>query len=102
MRAALDKWMKDCGDLGGVPEDELIQRFWPGHSQPVTATPVMTVAADRTLGISCATPGASIGYRIGDEAHWHVYTAPFPVPDGATVGAKAIRLGYKASAEVVR
>lgn len=102
MRAALAAWMKDIGDLGGVPEDELIERFWPGHKQPVTAAPAVDVAADGKLRISCATPGASIGYRVGDEAQWHVYAGPFTVPAGAPVHAKAIRLGYKVSQEVVR
>lgn len=98
MAAALEKWMKDIHDLGGVPEDELIERFWPGHKQPVTATPVVRRAEDGTVTITCATPGASIGYRIGQGAKWVLYSKPFKAEKA--VHAKAIRLGYKASEEV--
>jgi arylsulfatase A-like enzyme len=97
LRAALEKWMKDTGDLGGVPEDELIERFWPGRQQPVTAAPVIKRADDGTVTITCATPGASIGYRTGADAGWRIYTGPFK--PAAAIRAKAIRLGYKASEE---
>ena len=99
LRAALDKWMKDTGELGGLPENELIQRFWPDHKQPATAAPVMAIEGDGKLKMSCATPGASIGYRVGTDARWQVYTGPFPVPAGVTVHAKAIRIGFSVSGE---
>jgi hypothetical protein len=97
MRAALDTWMTDIHDLGGVPEEQLIERFWPGHQQPVTATPVIETAADGTVTITCATPGASIGYRLGNSQKWHVFAGPFKASEA--VHAKAIRLGYKVSEE---
>ncbi|MEY5025019.1 MAG: hypothetical protein RLZZ244_547 [Verrucomicrobiota bacterium] len=95
MRAALEQWMKDTRDLGGVPESELIERFWPGHKQPVTATPVIERTDDGTVTMSCATPGASIGYRLRDNERWRIYTGPFV--SQAAVHAKAIRLGYQTS-----
>ncbi len=98
MRAALNQWMQDIHDLGGVPEDELIERFWPGRQQPLTAAPVITSTGDGRVSITCATPGASIGYRLGEGTIWHVYAGPFKT--AATVHAKAVRLGYQVSAEV--
>jgi hypothetical protein len=98
MRAALDTWMTDIHDLGGVPEEQLIERFWPGHQQPVTATPIIETAADGTVTITCATPGASIGYRLGKSQKWHVFAGPFKASEA--VHAKAIRLGYKVSKEI--
>ena len=98
MRAALDTWMTDIHDLGGVPEEQLIERFWPGHQQPVTATPVIENAADGTVTITCATPGASIGYRLGKSQNWHVFAGPFKAKEA--VHAQAIRLGYKVSKEI--
>ena len=106
MRAALDKWMKDIGDLGGVPEDELIERMWPGRTQPVTADPVIEVAAGAggtvTVRIGCPTPGASIGYRLDEQGRWLVYHEPLRVKRGTPIRARAIRLGYKPSQVVVR
>jgi N-sulfoglucosamine sulfohydrolase len=98
MRAALEQWMKDVHDQGGVPEDELIQRFWPGHQQPVTASPVLHRDNEGTVTIACATPGASIGYRLGNDRQWRIYTGPFKTSE--TIHARAIRLGYKASREI--
>ncbi len=97
MRAALEQWMKDVNDLGVVPESELIERFRPGHKQPVTATPKIEHAGDDTITITCATPGASIGYRVAPGQRWMVYDGPFKA-EGA-VHAKAIRIGFKESAE---
>jgi N-sulfoglucosamine sulfohydrolase len=97
MRAALNTWMTGIHDLVGVPEEQLIERFWPGHKQPVTATPVIENAADGTVTITCATPGASIGYRLGTSQNWHVFAGPFKAKEA--VHAQAIRLGYKVSKE---
>ena len=98
MSAALDQWMKASHDLGGVPEAELIERFWPDGKQPVTATPVIKVATYGMVTITCATPGASIGYQLGADKQWRVYTGPFQ--SAGKVRAKAIRLGYKPSEEM--
>jgi uncharacterized sulfatase len=104
MRTMLEKWIKDTGDLGGVPEDELIERMWPGGKQPATARPVIETggAADGklTVKITCATPGASVGYRLGSDRRWLIYTEPIRVGVGAEVRSKAIRIGYKPSEEV--
>jgi hypothetical protein len=103
MRAVLEEWIRQTGDLGGIPEDELIERMWPGRKQPATAAPVIeTVASEGkkvTVKISCATEGASIGYRIGGEGRWLIYTKPVCVKAGSEVFARAIRIGYKGSQE---
>ncbi|MHC4474294.1 MAG: sulfatase family protein [Planctomycetota bacterium] len=100
MREELDRWIKDTRDLGGLDEDELIERMWPGRKQPATATPTFetTSAGLKTLvKITCATKGASIGYRIGEHGRWLIYNRPVPVPPAAILEAKAIRIGYKES-----
>jgi len=105
MRAVLEAWMKQTGDLGGLDEEQLIERMWPGRKQPVTAAPVVT--ATRRAGgtvvvrLSCRTEGASIGYRLGENGRWLIYTGPIILKSGRTLQAKAIRIGYKES-EVVR
>ena len=106
MRDRLATWSKETGDLGGTPEDELIERMWPGRKQPVTADPVIRVTGVEggaaEVRIACATKGASIGYRLGADQRWLIYTGPFTVTSGTAVEAKAIRIGYKPSAEVTR
>ncbi|MHC4647221.1 MAG: hypothetical protein ACYTBJ_17150 [Planctomycetota bacterium] len=101
MRAALQKWIKQTGDLGGLDEDELIERMWPDRKQPVTATPTFQTTAVKphitALSITCATEGASIGYRVGEAGRWLIYQGPIGVRDSTTVQAKAVRIGCKES-----
>jgi N-sulfoglucosamine sulfohydrolase len=101
MRIALEKWIKETHDLGGLDEDKLIERMWPGRKQPVTATPTFdsspTAGGNVTVVISCATEGASIGYRIAEQPRWLIYTSPIVVAHGVLLEAKAIRIGYKES-----
>ena len=86
------------GDLGGTPEEELIERMWPGRKQPVTAIPTITMKGKPELAIIlCATDGASIGYRLSDDGPWHLYSKPIKREGIATLQAKAIRIGYKES-----
>jgi hypothetical protein len=104
MRAVLEKWMEDTNDLGRIPEDELIERMWPGRQQPLTATPTVGVmpAADgkMTVTINCATEGASIGYRLGEKGRWLIYTGRIHLKPGTVVRAKAVRIGYLPSRQV--
>jgi len=104
MRAVLQKWIKDTGDLGGIPEDELIERMWPSRKQPITAPPkIESVAAANgrmTVKITCATEGASIGYRLGEKGRWLIYTGPIQLKADTLLQTKAIRIGYKESEAV--
>ena len=105
MRSVLEKWMKDTNDLGGTPEDELIERMWPGRKQPLTATPIIEATAATagkvTVKIICTTDGASIGYRLGEKGRWLIYTGPIQLKADTLLQTKAIRIGYKES-EVVQ
>jgi len=105
MRSALQEWIKDTNDLGGTPEDELIERMWPGRKQPLTATPtVQTTPGEHgkmKVKISCATKGASIGYRLGEKGRWLIYTGLIQLKADTLLQTKAIRIGYKES-EVVQ
>ena len=100
LRNAGQQWMDEVGDMGWMAEDELIERFWPGREQPVTAAPVVT-PRDGAVTIASATEGASIGYRLpGDEAPgvgWRVYSAPLHPAPGERIEIVAHRLGYAPS-----
>jgi N-sulfoglucosamine sulfohydrolase len=116
MRKAVADWMTLIDDQGLINEPELIQRMWPGGVQPQTAQPYIvprraTDAPSRAAAIAAAAPmevviyvptqGASIGYTTeeGPSAKWRLYTGPIRVSEPVTIRAKAIRYGYKESAE---
>ena len=96
MRTQLQKWSEQTSDLGGTPEEELIERMWPGKKQPVTAIPVIKMEAKKAI-IECATEGASIGYRLSDDGPWQLYSKPIKREGIAMLQAKAIRIGCKES-----
>jgi hypothetical protein len=116
MRQAVAGWMTRIGDQGLVNEPEMIQRMWPGGLQPETAQPYIvprrsidapsrpaTVAIDapEEFVVYVPTQGASIGYTTeeGPSPAWRLYTGPILVDRPMTLRAKAIRYGYKESAE---
>jgi arylsulfatase A-like enzyme len=120
MRAAMEDWRRNVGDKGEIPESLMVEQMWPGGKQPVTATPIfiplgpghsgMEALTEREaeyddptlLQLHCATQGASIAYTFeeGAPVHWRLYTEPLRLPAGtSTLRAKAIRIGYKESAQ---
>jgi arylsulfatase A-like enzyme len=116
MRHAVTDWMRRTGDQGVINEAEMIQRMWPGGVQPETAQPYIvprrtTDTPDRPetraftepmeVVIYVPTQGASIGYTTeeGPNPRWRLYTGPILVDRPMTLRAKAIRYGYKESAE---
>jgi arylsulfatase A-like enzyme len=116
MRRAVADWMARSNDQGLVNEPEMIQRMWPGGVQPETAQPyilsrretevqtrrgAMTIASPTEVVIYVPTQGASIGYTTDDgpNPRWQIYTGPIRVDAPMTLRAKAIRYGYKESAE---
>ncbi len=96
MRDAMDSWLGEFDDTGLMPEEELISKFWPEGVQPKTANPEITRSNDGQIIIQCATPGASIGYRLsGDQnTSWIVYTKPFSFEPGTDIETVAHRPGF--------
>jgi N-sulfoglucosamine sulfohydrolase len=106
MRRALEDWMRDTHDLGGVPEAEMLERMRPGGVWATTAAPVPDVqrAGGRTLlSLTSSTPGASLAWTVeqGASAHWQLYRGPFELRGPQRLRARACRLGYRDSADVV-
>ena len=116
MREVVSDWMIRAGDQGLVNEPEMIQRMWPGGVQPETAQPYVvprreldapsrraSIAIQSTMEVVIYVPtqGASIAYTTEDGASpkWRLYTGPILVTPEMTLRAKAIRYGYKESAE---
>ena len=108
MRAAHEAWVVDSGDLGGIPEAELAERYWPGGVQPVTPPAVIepsggTFDGPTQVSIRSETEGASIAYTLeqGDDAHWKLYTEPITVSRSSTLRARAVRYGWAQSEDTV-
>ena len=121
LREALDDWREDVGDMGEIPEAEMVRQWYPGGEQPDTAPPVFVPICEQSPGteaapeggrfrapvllqLHCATQGASMAYTFdeGDDARWLLYSGPLRLPEGtATARALAVRIGYKESRESV-
>ena len=64
LRKAFRSWMDEVGDMGYMPEPEMVKNWWHGEDhEPVTAEPTVERHKDGFV-IACATKGASIGYKI--------------------------------------
>ncbi len=103
MLDALTDWEQQTGDMGGIPEPELVKRLWPPDGiQPVTeACSYENIDPDKMALISI-TPGASIAYQIihqSDTSKWMIYTEPVDIRAGQ-IRAIAHRIGFKPSAVV--
>ncbi len=102
LRAAHLRWKAETHDWGLMPETELVKRLWPPdglqpQTEPVTFTASREGSDGTTVHLTCATEGASIAYRLGEEGRWLLYTDPLPIPTATTLYAQAIRIGFKHS-----
>lgn len=106
LRQHLDRFMREIGDLGHLPEAEMVARMWPGGRQPETAVPLVvppggTFDGPVTITLNCPTEGASIAYtfELGEKPHWLLYSGPLRIDTSCTVRAVAIRYGFRQSSE---
>jgi len=119
MSDALDDWLDEVGDMGEIPEAEMVRLWYPDGKQPQTAAPILVPICEASCGrdavtgsatfkgpvllqLHSATQGASMTYTFeeGESARWLLYTEPLRLPKGkTTLRAKAIRIGYAESAE---
>ena len=100
LRRECETWMHDVSDMGHIPEQELINTFWPDKIQPLTANPVLKVE-NGELQITCQTEGASIGYKrlqdLKEGLGWQIYTAPIGVDQEEPILVIAHRIGFAPS-----
>ncbi|NQT53641.1 sulfatase, partial [bacterium] len=68
LRAALFAWMKSTGDFGMLPEPEFDALKRPNDAHQTTTAPGIEPrqrqGQDELVKLTCATPGASIAYRL--------------------------------------
>jgi len=99
MRFALGKWQREVGDLGFIPEYDLVNMMWPGMVQPETEEVVFKKEAGKLM-LSCRTEGASIAYQMDDEIggkRWRLYHQSLAPGSYKKIAARAVRIGYKTS-----
>jgi arylsulfatase A-like enzyme len=101
LRTELQRWMDDINDMGFMPEMEMISKMWEGkETPPVTESPRVTISDDKII-IDCATPGASIGYKVIrkdiEPKSWQVYTGPLVLNKKELLKFQAHRIGYEPS-----
>ncbi|MBT5830663.1 MAG: sulfatase, partial [Candidatus Latescibacteria bacterium] len=119
MQMVMDDWRAECDTWGDVPEDQMVFQMYQGKEQPQTAAPVFIPICEVNMGREAApdggtfegpmmvqfynsTQGASMAYQLEGDTHWRLYTGPVRLAEGQhTVRAKAIRIGYKESEEVL-
>ena len=117
MRETLDDWRELYDVWGDVPEEQMVFRMYQGKEQPTTAPVVFVPICEDSPGMDaapeggefegpmlvqfhCATHGASMAYQLGGDPQWRLYKEPIRLEKGETaIRAKAIRIGYRESAE---
>jgi N-sulfoglucosamine sulfohydrolase len=126
LRGELATWQSTYGDLGLVPEAELIERWRPGGTYQVTERPVLR-RGQGAISATCPTEGASIAWTADPPAapesasekptqeqmvgaifgdpdfsgrRWHLYTEPVTAKPGQTLWFRACRLGFQDSVDV--
>lgn len=104
LRSALDEWLSRVGDLGDIPEIELVDQFWNGRDEmPQTGRVQLRRDSTGRFVLTSKTPGAQIAYQIippgaPPSNTWRVYTEPIDYLRGDTLKAVAQRIGYRESA----
>ena len=104
LREECSRWMASINDMGEIPEAEILENFWPGREQPVTAIPSYEVI-DGELILRSETEGASIGYKVYEfnkpaPEKWEVFTRPLSISVDTRIEAVAHRLGYAPSESI--
>ena len=104
MLNALTTWGQKTGDMGGIPEPELVKQLWPPDGiQPVTQSCTMNITEKDKIELESTTKGASLAYQFihqGDTSKWMIYKEPIKIRDGQ-LRAFAHRIGFKPSEETL-
>ncbi len=94
LSARLEAWIEESGDMGRIPERELVARIWPNGLQPQTASVTACTNVGGKVLLGSATIGASIGYG-GPDGQALLYAQPIDAAE--PFKARAVRYGYRPS-----
>jgi arylsulfatase A-like enzyme len=95
LRQVLKDWIKETGDLGEIPEEDLIAKWLPTGLQPQLPALEMEEKGDR-IRLFCKNADATIVWRQPQDSVWQVYSKA--LPNATSFEAKAERIGYYDSA----
>ncbi len=98
MRSAYLSFATKVPDWSQKSEGEMVERMWPNGEQPRTQPPAID-SEEGVVSLRSFTPGASLAYRLNDEAE-RLYDGPFRAEPGSEISARAVRYGYLESDEV--
>ncbi len=108
MRIVLDNWENEVGDMGSIPEGDMIAKMWPNNTQPTTETPIISISKN-ILKLSDSTHGASVAYILSDKkikptiySEWQLYHRPVSLGDAKYVYVIANRIGFRDSEIIER
>jgi uncharacterized sulfatase len=84
LRDAVDRWQETYGDLGLIPERELVGRWRANGITSTTEAPVVEILHDRVVA-TCATGGASITWTADPPPD-----APARAPSASDAAARLL------------
>jgi arylsulfatase A-like enzyme len=97
LRQAQLDFVARYGDLGMIPETELIKKLWPPDgTQPTTASPEI-ISTGESIELKTTTQGASIAYRWHGDKTWRLYSTPIKPRRNKSIESVAVRIGWKPS-----
>ena len=93
----LEEWIERNNFYGELEEDDLIEVFWPGNSQPQTTQP-LHIIKDGLLYLrnKNESVNASIGFSYDGDS-WEIYSKPIEIDKITKIYLKAVRYGWKES-----
>ena len=98
LRQELESWLDQYGDMGFIPEMDMVKTMWNGEDHPPKTVNPEIRRYDNRISISCETKGASIGYQIirGEKIPdaWQVYKEPFSIVENERLIVLAHRIGF--------
>ncbi len=91
LREVLEEWIEETGDLGEIPEDDLIAKWLPSGSQP-QLPPLEMEDKEGEIRLFSKKSDATILWRLHQDSQWNIYQKPFS--SELPFEAKAERIGY--------
>ncbi len=99
MRRATERWQKEIGDTGMLPEPVMMEEMLEGTERP-RVEPPRILRRDGDISLLASTEGASIVYRTKETkdsdkwSDWQLYTRSLSGAADLIIQAQACRAGY--------
>lgn len=94
LRNLLDNWIEETGDLGRIPEKELIAK-WLVDGQNPQLEPLKVMEQNQHVYLTSNVHDATIIWKFPDAISWNIYNEP--LLSKQEFEAKVVRIGFKDS-----